>query len=539
MLKRLIRKLTGKARRITRPKDSSQNPISPKVDVNEERIRKAFGNSPDLAVRSVKIGVGGRIPALVVHLDALVDAEMVSSAILKRVMDKTEDLDDPGELYKGLRDRYLEVTGVHEEYDFDKLLGKISDGNTCIMVDGVPKAIVCHAQAYEQRNVSEPTTESTIRGSKEGFIESLPTNISLLRRKIRNPKFRVEQYTLGTVSRTPVALLYIEGIANTRVTEEARKRLSQIRVDSIQESGQLEELVEDAPLSPFPTLLRTERPDRVTGNLLEGGIAILVDGSPFALVAPATLTMFLTTPEDYFERFYAGSVIRVLRYLAFFLSLTFPALYIAVTTFHQELLPTALILSIAAQRELIPFPAVVEATLMEVVFEILREAGLRLPKIVGQAVSIIGALVVGEAAMRAGLVSPAMVVVVALTGISSFATPAFSLGISIRLLRFPLMLFASTLGLFGILAGLSAITIHVLSLRSFGVPYTEPLIPVVAQEHKDTVVRVPWWAMDKRPRFAGGKDDQRSAPGQMPEAPPPDEKEINHLEGAGKTDASN
>ena len=367
MLKRLIRKLTGKARRITRPKDSSQNPISPKVDVNEERIRKAFGNSPDLAVRSVKIGNGGRIPALVAHLDALVDAEMVSSAILKRVMDKTEDLDDPGELYKGLRDRYLEVTGVHEEYDFDKLLGKISDGNTCIMVDGVPKAIVCHAQAYEQRNVSEPTTESTIRGSKEGFIESLPTNISLLRRKIRNPKFRVEQYTLGTVSRTPVALLYIEGIANTRVTEEARKRLSQIRVDSIQESGQLEELVEDAPLSPFPTLLRTERPDRVTGNLLEGGIAILVDGSPFALVAPATLTMFLTTPEDYFERFYAGSVIRVLRYLAFFLSLTFPALYIAVTTFHQELLPTALILSIAAQRELIPFPAVVEATLMEVV----------------------------------------------------------------------------------------------------------------------------------------------------------------------------
>ncbi|MGI6627584.1 MAG: spore germination protein [Bacillota bacterium] len=531
MLKRLIRKLTGKARRITRPKDSSQNPISPKVDVNEERIRKAFGNSPDLAVRSVKIGNGGRIPALVAHLDALVDAEMVSSAIMKRVVDKTVDLHDPSEVYKGLRDRYLELTGIQEEYDFDRLLGEIADGKTCIMVNGVPKAIVCQAQGYEQRSISEPTTEATIRGSKEGFVESLPTNLSLLRRKIRNPRLRVEQYTIGAVSRTPVALLYIEGISNTRVTEEARRRLSQIRVDSIQESGQLEELVEDAPLSPFPTLLRTERPDRVTGNLLEGRIAILVDGSPFALVAPATFTMFLTTPEDYFERFYAGTVIRVLRYLAFLLSLTLPALYIAVTTFHQELLPTPLILSIAAQREKIPFPAVVEATLMEVVFEILREAGLRLPKVVGQAVSIIGALVIGEAAMRAGLVSPAMVVVVALTGISSFATPAFSLGIAIRLLRFPLMLFASTLGLFGILAGLSAIAIHVLSLRSFGVPYTEPLIPLVAQEHKDTVLRVPWWAMDKRPRFAGGKDAGRSAPGQIPEAPPPDEKEIKHLEG--------
>ncbi len=531
MLKRLITKFTKKAKRIAKPKDSSQNSISHKASINEERIRRAFGNSPDLAIRRVKIGAGGRIPALVVHLDAIVDAEMVSSAIMKRIMDKTVNLNDPREVYKGLRDRYIELTGIYEEYNFDKLLGEIADGNTCIMVDGVPKAIVCQVQGYAQRSVSEPPTEATIRGSKEGFIESLSTNLSLLRRKIRNPKFRVEQYTLGKVSRTPVALLYIEGIANTRVTEEARRRLAQIRVDSIQESGQLEELVEDAPLSPFPTLLRTERPDRVTGNLLEGRIAILVDGSPFALIAPATFTMFLTTPEDYFERFYAGTIIRILRYLAFFLSLVFPALYVAVTTFHQELLPTPLILSIAAQRAKIPFPAVVEATLMEIVFEILREAGLRLPKVVGQAVSVIGALVIGEAAMRAGLVSPAMVVVVTLTGISSFATPAFSLGISIRLLRFPLMLFASTLGLFGILAGLSAITIHVLSLRSFGVPYTEPLIPLVVQEHKDTVFRVPWWAMDKRPRFAGGKNATRSAPGQMPETPQPDEKDITPLEG--------
>lgn len=523
MLRRLMRVITRKFGRTDGP-GHDKNPISPNVDINEKRIRKAFGNSPDLAVRRVKIGVEGRVPALVVHLDAVVDAEMVSGAILKQVLNKTVDLDDPSEIYKSLRDRYLELTGVSEEYNFDKLLDEIANGNTCIIVDGIPKAIVCQTQGYAQRNVSEPTTEATIRGSKEGFIESLPTNLSLLRRKIRNPKLIVKQYTLGSVSKTPVALLYIEGIANTQITQEAKKRLSQIRVDSIQESGQLEELIEDAPLSPFPTILRTERPDRVTGNLLEGRIAILTDGSPFALVAPATFTMFLTAPEDYFERFYAGSVIRILRYLAFFISLTLPALYIAITTFHQELLPTPLILSIAAQREQIPFPAVVEATIMEVVFEILREAGLRLPRIVGQAVSIIGALVIGEAAMKAGLVSAAMVVVVALTGISSFATPIFSLGISIRLLRFPLMLLASALGLFGILTGLSALAIHLFSLRSFGVAYMEPLWPFVAREQQDTILRAPWWAMDKRPRFIGEKDATRSAPGQMPKAPTSDKK---------------
>lgn len=535
MLKRLRKAIARKSRQFARlsrnkPFNNSQGrhtkrPLSEMLDVNEKRIRQAFGDSPDLVLRRIAIGKKGRINALVVHLKAMVDGEIVSGAIMKRIVDKTEGLSQPRMAYTNIRDRYLELTGIGEEHDFDNLLGEITSGNTCIIVDGVPKAIVCQVQGYAQRNISEPSTEATIRGSKEGFIESLPTNLSLLRRRIRNPRLRVEQYTLGEVSKTPVALLFIEGIANSRVTEEARRRLSQIRIDSIQESGQLEELIEDAPLSPFPTLLRTERPDRVTGNLLEGRIAILTDGSPFALIAPATFTMFLTAPEDYFERFYAGSVIRILRYLAFVLSLTLPTLYIAITTFHQELLPTPLILSIAAQRDRIPFPAVAEAALMEIVFEILREAGLRLPRIVGQAVSIVGALVIGEAALRAGLVSAAMIVVVALTGISSFATPIFSLGISIRLLRFPLMLLASTLGLFGILAGLAALSIHLFSLRSFGVPYTEPLTPFVAREQQDTVFRAPWWAMSKRPRFVGGQDDTRSAPGQVPEPPVLEEKE--------------
>ncbi|HHT84667.1 MAG: spore germination protein [Bacillota bacterium] len=497
--------------------------ISDVLEVNERRIRQAFKGSFDLVYRRIAIGKDGCIAALVVHIDEMVNPQSVISAIVERIVDKTGSLTDPNTAYTHIRDRYLELTGVTEECDFHKMVQEIANGNTCIFIHGVAKVLVCETQGYNQREVSQPTTEATIRGSKEGFVEALPTNLSLIRRRIRNPRLTIEQYILGKVSRTPVALIYIEGIANSRIVEEARRRLSSVNIDSVQESGQLEELIEDAPLSPFPTLLRTERPDRVTGNLLEGRFAILTDGSPFALIGPATFTMFLTAPEDYFERFFAGSVIRSLRYVAFIISLTLPALYVAITTFHQELLPTPLILSIAAQRDRIPFPAVVEAALMEIAFELLREAGIRLPAVLGQAVSIIGALVIGEAALRAGLVSAAMVVAVALTGISSFATPIFSLAISIRLLRFPLMLLASALGLFGIVAGLAAMVTHLLTLRSFGVPYMEPLAPFVAQSQKDEVFRAPWWALDERPRFVGEQDDQRIAPGQMPRPPAPDE----------------
>ena len=385
MLRNLVRKIKrfSQSERNKAPGETrgtyKHTPLSHVLEVNEARIRQAFGDSFDLVCRRVAIGKHGSIAALVVHLNEMVNPQFVSTAIIERIVDKTEHLTDPNTVYTQIRDSYLDLTDVAETHDLHKVAYEIANGNTCILVQGVAKAIVCQTQGYSQREVSQPTTESTIRGSKEGLVESLAVNLSLIRRRIRNPNLRVEQFTIGEVSQTPVALVYIEGIANPGIVAEARQRLSRIKVDSIQESGQLEEFIEDAPLSPFPTLLRTERPDRVTGNLLEGRFAIITDGSPFALIAPATFSMFLTAPEDYFERFFAGSVIRLLRYLAFLLSLTLPSLYVAITTFHQELLPTPLILSIAAQRNQIPFPAVVEAILMEIVFELLREAGIRLP----------------------------------------------------------------------------------------------------------------------------------------------------------------
>lgn len=310
-----------------------------------------------------------------------------------------------------------------------------------------------------------------------------------------------------------MAIAYVQGIARPSVVQEVRSRLERVDIDSIQESGQLEELIEDAPLSPFPTIGRTERPDRIVGALLEGRVAILVDGTPFVLVVPLTLMTLLTTPEDYFERFYAGTLVRVIRVVAITVSLLLPSFYVAITTFHQELLPTPLILSIAAQREGVPFPAFVEALLMEVTFELIREAGIRLPRIIGPAVSIVGVLVLGDAAIRAGLVSPIMVIVVAATGIASLGTPAFSLAIGIRFLRFVLLFLSSFLGLFGIAIGMLALFSHAAALESFGVPYMLPIAPVVDSGLKDAIVRAPWWAMKKRPTFLSWHNQTRLDPG--------------------------
>lgn len=523
----MLRNLTGLLRKnicsVSKPsqvtKASGGKPLSKKVKVNEAFIRQAFGNSSDLVVRKLRVGPGGKFTVLLVYVDGLVDKTLISENLIERISDQAGRSRTPEQAYDDLKNRIIAVSDVKETGDLDNFLNHVAGGYCGLLIDDVAKVLVADTRGWAQRSIEEPTTEATVRGGKEGFVETLRTNTSLLRRRVKDPRLRIEECEVGTISKTSVAIAYISGLADEKVVQEVRNRLARINVDSIQESGQIEELIEDAPFSPFPTMLRTERPDKVAGALFEGRIAILTSGTPFALIVPATFTMFLTTPEDYFERTFIGSALRAIRYLSFFTSLTLPSLYVAVTTFHQEMLPTALILNIAAQREGVPFPAVVEALLMEALFEILREAGVRLPKIVGPAVSIIGGLVIGEAAMRAGLVSPIMVVVVATTGIASFATPVFSIAIGARLLRFIMVLLAGSLGFFGIVAGLFALGIHLTSLRSFGVPFMEPIAPAIVSEFKDLLARVPWWAMHTRPALVGHKDLVRQGWDQKPKPP--------------------
>ncbi|MDF2962299.1 MAG: hypothetical protein K0S39_4034 [Paenibacillus sp.] len=491
------------------PPGSPQDQLSSDLNANEKILRTIYNDCSDVIFHHFRIG--GKINALLIYIVGLSNAEEIDQQVLKPLMESVVSLNSDA-----LRQKVAVSNGT-EVFTFTDVIGQISAGNPVVFIDQENKGLALGLAKWEKRSVEEPSAESVIRGPREGFTESIGVNSALLRRKIRSPKLKIQTMTVGRYTQTRVMLAYIEGIADVTLIEEVTNRLKRIDVDGILESGYIEEMIEDNSFSPFPQILNTERPDVAASGLLEGRIIILVDGTPFVLIAPTTLYSMLQSSEDYYERFLIGTVIRWLRYLFFLLALLLPSIYIAILTFHQEMIPTTLILSIAKSREEIPFPALIEALLMEVSFEALREAGVRLPKQVGAAVSIVGALVIGEAATSAGLVSSPMVMVVALTGIASFTIPRYATGVALRMMRFPIMFLAGTMGLLGIMLGLLTIIIHLCSLRSFGVPYLSPMGPMKAREMKDVLIRAPWWSLNTRPHLTGRNNSYRQSNGNKPD----------------------
>lgn len=488
-------------------------------------IQAAYGESADLVVREMETAADPSIKLAVFFIDGLVDDRIVAENIIAPLLAPPAKPPDgeisPAVFFENAQKTLLQAGEVHETFLFEEVFDGLSSGKTVMLLEKSSRALLAGTQGWKERNIEEPATESVVRGPRDSFAENLRNNTALLRLRLKSPRLHIAELQIGELTKTKIALAHIEGLASEELLKEVKRRLERIKIDGILESGYLEEFIEDEPLSPFPQLLRTERPDRVTACLLEGKVAVFTDGTPFVLLVPAFLPEFLTTPEDYYERYFIGSFIRLIRYAAFTISLILPSVYVAIITFHQEMLPTPLILSIASQREGVPFPTFVEALLLELAFEILREAGLRLPRIIGQAVTIVGVIIIGQAAVEAGLVSQFMLIVVSLTAIASFATPVFSLAITMRLLRFALLFLASALGFFGVLAGVYIILLHLVALRSFGFPYLQPLGPVITSELKDTFIRVPSWAMRTRPRLVVPRDTVRQADHLKP-GPPPD-----------------
>lgn len=490
-----------------------QVPLSPSLGAAVAILRELFQGSMDVMFRGLL--VGGTRPAMLLFIDGMVREERIELSILQPLVRWGNPDQVPGagaDLRTWLEAVAVTITQAESVQTVGQVVDTILGGDAVLLVDGVAQGVKLSTRGWNQRAVDEPASESSIRGPREGFVESLRTNTMLVRRRIRSPHLKIERVVLGRRTRTLVDIVYLKDVAGPGLVDEVRRRLSRIDIDGVLDSGTVEELIEDQPFSLFPQVAPTERPDRVAAALLEGQVAILCDGSPFALIMPITFWSLLQASEDYYERFWIGSALRYLRYLFLALALLGPSLYIAVTTYHQEMLPTSLLLSIAAAREGTPFPAFVEVFLMEVFFEALREAGVRLPRPVGQAVSIVGALVIGEAAVRAGFASAPVVIIVASTGIASFTIPRFNLGIAIRLLRFVMMLLAGSLGLFGIMVGLIAILVHVCALRSFGVPYLQPVAPLTWAGLKDVLLRAPTWLMGERMPGLGQLNRQRQAP---------------------------
>jgi spore germination protein len=487
--------------------------ISKDLEHNLAVIKGRLGGNQDVVIHPFVLGQAA-VKAALFYVDGLVDSDVLGDYILKPLKIELPLLEAVRDGEQKLVSALMEIlskrgitTGeIEKENRFEELFLAALSGEAVLLVDGCGEALVIGARGWESRGIGEPYTETLIRGPRDGFTETLRTNTVALRRRLRDPGFRLESLRLGKRTKTDLVLCYIEDIVNKTVLEEIRRRLDTIDIDAILESGYVEQLIEDSFLSPFPQVQYTERPDKAAAAILEGRVVILVDTTPFALIVPATFAQFFQSPEDYYERWIIGSLTRLIRIVASYLAVFLPGVYVAAVSFHPGLIATKLALAIVAAREGMPFPVVVEALLMEISFEFLREAGARLPRAIGQTIGIVGGLIIGEAAVRANVTSPIMVIIVALTAIASFAIPSYNLGIGFRMLRFPIILLAGVLGLYGVVLGFILVNVHMVSLKSFGVSYLSPFVPYQLPDWKDLLIRAPIRAMLKRPVLTGPQD---------------------------------
>lgn len=489
--------------------------VPTRLDLAETQIKRMLGEgSSDVILRRVDLWTSPEIHGLLFYIEGLADRATINIVGLDALMHGKRGPHissfpkDPIALVDLIISHLLPSGQISAVDDLNKVVDKVLTGEAALFIEGSPKAILFEAKGWEHRTVGEPSAEKTLRGPRESFTEVLRINTALVRRRLKTPDLRFEGTTVGLRSKTDVMVVYIEGITDPRLVEEVKKRLSCIDTDIAGDSGVIEEFIEDSPASPFPQMQYTERPDRFCAGVSEGLVGIIVDTSPFALMAPTNLAAFFQSAEDFYDRFPFAGPLRSLRYAAGLLALTFPAFYVAIATHHQEMLPTRLALAIAGSHLSVPFPTLVEAILMEVALELIRESAVRMPDPVGQTMGFVGALLLGDAAVSAGLVSPIMVIVVAVTGLASFSIPHYSVGLAVRLLRFPLLLLSAWTGLFGLTAGLVAIALHLSGLTSLGVPYVQPLV-YTRDLFKDVLWRAPIFRQQFRPSFARPQDKIR------------------------------
>ena len=488
-------------------------PVYKDVEENVRYVAETLGKPVDLVIRQFTMQYIPDTKAAVIFFDELVDKEQIHNFILRPLMLQGERIKVKTDVWHTAVESLVQVGETKEINNLKKMIDAVLAGDTVLFIDGYTKGLVIGTRGWEMRSITEPSAESVVRGSREGLSETITVSLGMIRRRLKDPHLRVDLFEIGKRTKTNVAMLYIKGIADPKIVKEFKKRLDRINIDGVLESGYIEELIMDQVWSPFPQIQNTERSDVVVGHLLEGNVALVVDGTPHVLIAPAVFTQFYHSAEDYFERYMISSALRLIRLISLVIALLLPSIYIALISYHPEMIPNTLAIAMAAGRSVVPFIPILEALIMEFSVEILREASIRLPGPIGPTIGIVGALVIGDAAVTAGLVSPAMVIVVGLTTISSYANPNYNAAISLRILRFPFMIAAATFGLYGIMILLFLLLIHLSQLKSFGVPYMGPFGPLNLKDIKDSFIRVPWKWMIQRPTIYRPQDKIRQKAG--------------------------
>ncbi|RXI47217.1 spore germination protein [Clostridium tetani] len=434
----------------------------------------------------------------VIFIDGMVNTEIINENILPQLMNTTVNSKSKN-LINCIKEEVLIVNEVKESNRLEDILSSLLMGKSILFIDGFEKVLILNTMQWEKRSIEEPQGESVVKGPREGFNESLITNISLIRRRIKSQELKLQFKEIGVRTKTTICIAYMDDIVNPKILKELENRLNKIDIEGVFSTGTMQELIRDNPMSPFNTIGNTERPDVVASKLLQGRIAILCEGSPTVLTLPYLFIEQFQVNEDYYDNFIYASVNRILRIIAFILTITIPAIYVAFTTFHKEMIPIKLAFSIYLAREGVPLPTSIEAILMVITFEIIREAGIRLPKHIGSTVSIVGALVLGDAAVNAKFVSAPIVIVAAIAGISELVL--YELRTAIVIWRFIFLILASILGLYGVIFAGMALVIQLMSIKTFGIPYMLKLIDLDKYNIVDATIRAPWWLLKYRTKF--------------------------------------
>ncbi|NLX76004.1 MAG: spore germination protein [Clostridiaceae bacterium] len=491
--------------------DDGKDEVSGSLTTSLEVMKKRYSAdiNGDFKIREFKVRVKDKAyPAFICFFDGLVDSMVINSNILVPLMTlsvmpmDTEDRSVKDIIFSHL----IPQNQIKMCKTYQEVVDEINFGGVGIFIDSLDAAFAADVKGWEHRTVEKPTSELNIRGPREAFIESIRANTALIRKILKDENLIMEDVLIGERSKTPCSIVYIKNIANSRLVDEVRKRLKSIKIAYLRDAAELEHFIEDDTFLPAPQILLTERPDRVAAYLSEGRVAVIVHGSPFVIVVPITFFNLIHSPEDYYLRYPYSTMLRFIRILGILITLFLPAVYLAITNYHQEMLPTDLLLAIASSREKVPFPTIVSIFIMEIAFELIREAGIRIPGPIGPTLSIVGGLILGQAAVSANLVSPILIIIVAVTGIGSFAVPDFSLGYSFRALRFIYILLAGFAGLLGISLGIFINFLLLMNAKSFGVPFFAPFAPKTTGKRTNTIFRAPLWKEEDRPDFLNPKD---------------------------------
>ena len=503
--------------------------VFPTLSVNLEYIKMKYNTmiNSDIVVRDFIINVRGKqYSAFLLYIDGMVDSQIMNDFILEPLMMRNKNnLYDGGQnqiiseavsnnitvrkvkkfnIEDYLKNCLIPQNNVKKIEEFSDAFYGVNSGDCILFVDTLPFCFDIEVKGFKQRSVDTPNNEIVIKGPQEAFVENIRTNTSLIRRIVNNENLVIESVKIGDVTKTNCAVCYIQNITNGDLVSEVKFRLNNLGVDSLLSSGELEQLITDSNELGIPEVLSTERPDKATKYLLQGRVVVLVNGSPYAIIAPATLVDFVSSPEDTNLNYKFGNFLRLLRFLAMIITLLLPGIYVAVTSFHQEILPTELLNSILAAREGVPFPVIFEIFVMEISFELIREAGLRVPSPIGPTIGIVGALVLGQAAVSAGIVSPILIIIVAITGIASFSIPDFSFGFHLRYYRFAFIILGYIAGFLGISLGLFIYISLLSSIRTFGVFFTTPFAPSTDSKGNGYFL-TPIWKREFRAPFVAPK----------------------------------